>query len=135
MSADNPILFFDGVCNLCNKSVDYVIRHDTAATIRFASLQSNFAEQKLLPHNIDPKDLDTVVLILRNKTYKKSRAAAQILLLLGGWKALVGRLILLTPRSIADWIYSWIGRNRYRWFGQSETCRVPSPAERERFLG
>jgi len=134
MSSPTSILYFDGVCNLCNRTVDYIIKHDKAQTFHFASLQSNFAAETLKPYNLDPKDLDSVILILNGQCYIKSRAAAQVLIQLGGWRAIIGRLIALVPKSFADWGYLWIARNRYRWFGQSETCRIPTPSERERFI-
>lgn len=130
----NPIIFFDGVCGLCNKSVDYIIRKDKKKIFRFASLQSAFASKTLAKHNISTTDLDSVILLHKNILSFKSRAAGRALTLLGGWKSILGKLILMLPSSLADSLYDWVARNRYQWFGQSDSCRIPSEKERSLFL-
>lgn len=135
MTVNHPILFFDGVCNLCNSTVDYVIRRDRSGTIRFASLQSDIASELLADHPVDPTDLDTIILLQDNQVYTKSDAGIIIMDTIGGWMKIPAFIGKLTPRFIADGIYNFIARNRYRWFGQKETCRIPTAEERARFLG
>jgi predicted DCC family thiol-disulfide oxidoreductase YuxK len=130
---DKPVVLFDGDCNLCHWLVRFIIRRDPRAHFRFASLQSPAGQQLLttvLPH---PLDKDTVVLVEQGHCYFESEAALRILRSLSGlWPLLYVGILL--PRPIRDAVYRWIARNRYRWFGQPNTCLMPSPALRERFL-
>ena len=135
MPTDHPILFFDGICNLCNKWVDYVISHDHSGQFKFASLQSDYAKEKLAEHQIDNSDLNTVILLHEGKVYKKSKAAAKIMILLGGWKAILGHILHIIPTPLSNLGYDIIARNRYKLHGKRETCRLPSEEERDRFLG
>lgn len=135
MPTDHPILFFDGVCNLCNKWVDYIISHDHSGQFKFASLQSDYAKERLVEHQIDNSDLNTVILLHEGKVYKKSKAAAKIMILLGGWKAILGNILHIIPTPLSNLGYDIIARNRYKLHGKRETCRLPTPEERDRFLG
>jgi len=129
----SSVVFFDGVCNLCNWSVDFVIRRDPKGVFKFASLQSDVAAKLLVAHDVDPEALQTIILLKNNRVYYRSDAVLEICKDLSGlWPLLsVFRVI---PRSIRDAVYLLISRNRYRWFGQRDTCRVPTPQEQERFL-
>lgn len=135
MSTDNPILFFDGVCNLCNNTVDYVIRHDRSGGIHFASLQSDYAHDILSTHDINLDRLDTIYLLHDSRLYAKSQAALQLLQIMGGWRSVLGRIGRIIPTIVADKVYDWVARNRYRWYGRRETCRLPEEGEIGRFLG
>ncbi len=128
---EGPILFFDGVCNLCNASVDFVVQHESCSTLRFASLQGETAK-KLLGEE-KAKALSSLVLWHADATYERSTAALKVARYLRApWRWL--RVLGLVPRPLRDLVYDWIARNRYRWFGKKDTCRVPTPYERERFL-
>lgn len=125
------IILFDGVCNLCNSSVQFIIRRDPAAYFSFASLQSEIGQQLLQEHQYHGQ-LDSVILIENNKLYAKSDAALRIVRRLPSWRILsAGRFI---PRSIRDSIYQFVAKHRYRWFGKQEVCMLPSPEIRSRFL-
>ena len=126
------IILFDGVCNLCNGAVDFIIRHDVAGRFRFASLQSETGQKLLRSHGQVPGGLDSVVLLEGGHRYEKSEAALRNARYLPGWRWAAHFRWL--PRAFRDAVYDFIARNRYRWFGQRATCRLPTPAERERFL-
>lgn len=129
----HPVILFDGVCNLCNGAVDFVIKRDSQGLFRFASLQSEAGQEVLSRHNIEPSETDSVVLIENGRAFDRSTAALRISRHLGGmWPFLYGFIIL--PRPLRDAAYQAIAKRRYKWFGKKETCRIPSPQERERFL-
>ncbi|MCF8258105.1 MAG: thiol-disulfide oxidoreductase DCC family protein [Flavobacteriales bacterium] len=128
-----PILLFDGVCNLCNGTVHFVIARDPEARIHFASLQSEFATQRFGENGIAKEYLDSIVLLENGQVFYKSTAALRLTRYLsGGWPML--RVLLIIPRPLRDLIYDWIAANRYRWFGKQESCWVPTPELRSRFL-
>lgn len=128
------VVLFDGVCNLCSGAVDFIIRHDAKGRFVFASLQSE-AGQLLLEHYKLPKDhYESMVLLKQGKLYQRSNAALAIAEELpGGWSLLSNFKIL--PLFLRDALYNFIANNRYRFFGKKETCRLPTPEERSRFLG
>ncbi len=133
MKSELPVIFFDGFCNLCNGAVQFVIKRDRKAIFRFASLQSDYAQEKLAQFNIRPKGGDTMVLLEDGKVYERSTAALRVARKLSGlWPLLYGFIIL--PRFIRDGIYNYVGKNRYKWFGKRESCWVPTPELKERFL-
>ncbi|NBI27500.1 thiol-disulfide oxidoreductase DCC family protein [Chengkuizengella marina] len=126
------ILLFDGVCNLCNGVVQFILPR-VRGNIKFASLQSNIGQKLLKQYNLNTKEISTIVLIQGNKTYTKSSAALRLCLLLKNlWPILFAFIII--PKSIRDVVYDWIAKNRYRWFGKSEQCLIPSKENREKFL-
>jgi predicted DCC family thiol-disulfide oxidoreductase YuxK len=126
---DRPVILFDGVCNLCTGSVQFVIERDSRKRFRFASLQSPVAEQLLGRRD----DLESVVLVENGEIYRKSTAALRIARRLDGlWPLLAVFLVL--PRFLRDAVYDWIGRRRYRMFGKRDACWVPSAELAERFL-
>lgn len=127
----NPIIFFDGVCNLCNSSVQFVIKRDKRATFRFASLQSNASKEALPKELID--GLQSLVLLNDGKTYSKSTAALLISRRLSGiWPVL--SIFLIIPRFIRDAFYDFVAKNRYKWFGKSDSCMIPTPEMKSRFI-
>jgi len=128
-------VLFDGVCNFCNASIHFVIDRDRSGKFVFASIQSDKGQQLLKAHHkdYDRLDLRSVVLIKNGKVYEKSDAVLQIARELdGGWPLLY--VFTVVPRVIRDGVYNWIARNRYRWFGRQEACRLPTPELRQRFL-
>jgi len=127
------IVLFDGVCNLCNASVGFIIDRDRRGYFSFAALQSEVGRRRLASYRRPGETLDTVVLLEGGRVYTRSRAALRIARRLDGLWPLLFALSVL-PEPIADAAYGWIARNRYRWFGRSESCRVPTPELRARFL-
>lgn len=126
------VVFFDGVCNLCNRSVDFLMRIDREERLKFASLQGETAQKRLPP---DALLLSTIVMTTNDepRLFKKSEAVLKALEIVGGpWSLLV--VFRLIPVEIRDGIYDWVAQNRYKWFGQRDICRFPTPAERARFL-
>ena len=133
MSQSHPIVLFDGVCNFCNASVNFIIRHDRRAVFRFAPLQSPAGERLLREHGADIGGLDTLVLIEGRQSCRKSAAALRIARRLPGPYPLFYGLIVLPP-ALRDVLYDCFARRRYRWFGKREQCMTPSPELRGRFL-
>ena len=135
-----PIVFYDGVCGLCNRTVQFILKRDRRGVFRFAPLQGALACRVLRAHGIDPSDLDTIYVAVKCDQSSKERllarsdAAVFVLRELGGvWR--VGAAVLgMLPRSVRDWGYRLIARNRYRIFGRHETCPIPSESVRARFL-
>ena len=130
---ENPVILFDGVCHLCSRSVQFVIKRDPQQRFRFARLQSAVAQQLLSGRNVTDNGLDSVILIYKGRVYRKSRAALHTLLLLNRAWPVMG-VFLLVPRFIADPIYDYIGRHRYQWFGKMDACWLPETDQHWRFL-
>jgi len=126
-----PILFFDGECNLCNRAVQYIIRHDKKEQFLFAPLQSEAGKELLqvMPGNVP----NSMILYYRGIYYVRSNAALHTARLLGGWRSWLYALTAL-PCSLRDPFYNLIARNRYKWFGKSDTCMVPTKELEARFL-
>lgn len=128
----HPIILFDGVCDLCNRAVQFVIRHDRRGIFHFASLQSHTAK-KLIPEHLLKSGFDSFILIEEGKIYTQSTAALKTAYRLDGMiKLLYGFIIV--PAFIRNAIYNLIARNRYKWFGKRQECMIPSPDIRSRFL-
>ena len=126
------MILFDGVCNLCNRFVLFVIDRDRNAHFAFASLQGETARHLLEPHAL-AGDLSTLVLVEDGRISTRSTAALRIASQLGtAWS--VCRVLLLIPRPARDLVYDWIARHRYAWFGRLDSCRLPTPELRARFL-
>jgi predicted DCC family thiol-disulfide oxidoreductase YuxK len=127
------VVVFDGVCNLCSRSVQFILKHEAEPRFRFAPVQSPAGSQLLRDAGFDSADVKTFVLLSHGTVYTRSSAALRIAKSLKGpWKLL--RVAWLVPRPIRDWMYDLVARNRYRWFGKTDTCMVPTPELRERFL-
>ncbi len=130
---DQAIVLFDGVCNFCNAGINFVMDRDPEKRIRFAPLQSEAGQRLLKKFNLSPTALDTLILIEGEKSYTKSAAALRIAKRLQGlWPLLY--IFIVVPPFIRDAVYDFIARNRYKWFGKTEACRVPTPELKERFL-
>lgn len=130
-----PILFFDGVCNLCNGAVQFIIRHDKRQIFLFAPLQSDAGREALAYVKLSQdKSLNSVVLYVSGRYYLRSAAILHTMRLLGGWWLLLyGAMIV--PRFMRDAVYGYIARRRYRWFGKKDECMIPTPALKSRFIG
>ena len=126
-----PVILFDGECNLCNGAVAFVARRDPKGRFRFASLQSPVAS-RLLAGAARPLP-DSIVLLEKGRVHTRSGAALRIALGLRSLWPLLG-VLLLVPWPVRDWVYDWVARRRYRWFGRREACLVPTPELRARFL-
>lgn len=133
MKIDN-VIFFDGICNLCNGAVQFTIEHDVKNIFKFATLQSDFAEEELKEFNIDHNQLGSFVLLADGKVYQKSTAALRVAKKLNGFWPLLYAFVVV-PRFIRDAVYDFIAKNRYKWFGKQESCWVPTPELKSKFLG
>lgn len=129
---NNPIILFDGVCNFCNGAVQFIIKNDKKRLFKFASLQSSFGEQLLIEHPELAK-LDTVILLTNSKIETHSDAALGIVKRLNGWPKLLYCFIVI-PKPIRNFFYKQFAINRYKLFGKSEVCMIPTKEVRERFL-
>lgn len=129
---DRAVILFDGVCNLCNGFVNFIIRKDKRNYFRFGSLQSVAAEKLLTEYEVTEK-LSTIVLIENGNVYKRSGAALRICRKLsGGWPLFY--IFIIIPPFIRDGIYNIVAKYRYRWFGKKEQCMIPTPELRSKFL-
>ena len=130
---DNPIILFDGVCNFCNYWVTFAIKRDRKNKLKFTPLQGETAKQLLPQFHINPSSLSSVIFIDNGKAYTQSSAAIQICKHLdGGWKLFYALIII--PKFMRDGLYNIMARNRYKWFGKKESCMIPTPELKERFL-
>jgi predicted DCC family thiol-disulfide oxidoreductase YuxK len=129
IQAEHPIIFYDGECGLCDRSIQFVMRHDKKRRFRFAALQSDFAAKTL------GKDLtfDSFVFYEHGKARYRSSAALHMFRTLGGaWSLLYGLMII--PPFIRNAVYDFVARNRYKWFGKYDSCKIPTPEQRALFL-
>ena len=131
--ANHPIILFDGVCNLCNSSVQHVIRHDPKEIFKFASLQGEAGKQLLKQYGLSVNDMNSFVLIQDNTAYTRSTAALFVAKRLTGISKLLYGFIIVPP-FIRNAVYNMIAKNRYKWFGVQQACMIPTPEVRARFL-
>lgn len=131
MDENKAVILFDGVCNLCNTSVDFIIRKDKNEYFQFGALQQS--PDLLKKYDIDAEYLNSLVLIENKKVYYKSSAALRIAKKLdGAWPLLFSFIVI--PTFVRDPVYNFIANNRYRWFGKGNSCRLPTPEEAKRFI-
>ena len=136
---DNPIILYDGVCGLCNQLVQFLLKRDRHGRLRFASLQSDFAATVLQRHGIDPKDLDTLHVVenynsSNERVLQRSNAILRAGRELGGLWSASSSIAGIIPRPLRDLVYRFVAGNRYRVFGKYDTCMLPDPKQRSRFL-
>ena len=130
---ENAIILFDGVCNFCNGSVNFIIDRDPEAYFKFAPLQSEIGEKLIKEHGIDKAETDSVILIEDGKAYTHSTAALRVARKLkGAWSWFYGFVVV--PKFIRDAAYKLFAKNRYKMFGKQEACMMPTPEIRSRFL-
>lgn len=130
---NSNVLLFDGVCNLCNGVVQFVIRHDAAGRFRFAALQSDAGQTLLRQFGLSTTQFDSFVYVKDGQFYTESTAALHVARDMGGAMSLLWGLMIF-PRFIRDAVYRWVARNRYRFFGRQESCMIPTPELKSRFL-
>lgn len=130
---ESPIILFDGVCNFCNYTVNFILGQDKKQVFRFAALQSEAGQQLLKEHHLSQQDFNSFLLIENKKPYTASTAALRLVKYFPlYWKW--AQVFWLVPCFIRDGVYRLLANNRYKWFGKRETCMVPSPEVRKRFL-
>lgn len=130
---NHKIILFDGVCNLCNSSVNFIIDRDKKNIFKFAALQSEAGQKILDKSGMNKNDFDSVVLVDENKIYSKSTAALKIVKEFPSlWKTLY--VFIIIPSPVRNFIYDLIAKNRYRWFGKKDSCRMPSPELKNKFI-
>jgi predicted DCC family thiol-disulfide oxidoreductase YuxK len=133
MNNKNPIILFDGICNLCSRSVQFVLKHDKQKIFHFASLQSSAGQRLLKQYHLSETVFNSFVLIQNGKTYLKSTAALMVAKQLGGAIKILYAFIIV-PALIRNAIYNVIAKNRYKWFGKQQSCMMPTPELQSRFL-
>nr|WP_091088579.1 thiol-disulfide oxidoreductase DCC family protein [Flavobacterium gillisiae] len=131
---DKKIILFDGVCNLCNSAVQFIIKHDKKDVFRFVALQSDLGLQICKHIGVDQKSMDSIILYVPGIAYYyKSEAALEIASQLGSFYSLLA-IFKILPSKFSNFIYDWIARNRYKWFGKKESCMIPTPELKSKFL-
>lgn len=127
------IVYFDGVCNLCNSAINFLIDQDKKQNLKFASLQSEAGEEVLRRFALPSDDYDSFLFLKGDQLFQKSEAVLEIVKLLGGaWPLLA--VFKIIPRLVRDWMYTQVAQNRYKWFGKRDECRLPTPELKARFL-
>lgn len=134
MNERTPLILFDGVCNLCERSVRFVIRNDSANLFRFAALQSDVGASLLREHQYAHDELSSMLVIVDGTLYRESRAALEIAKRLDPPWPLFYYLFVWIPAFMADFVYRFIGKRRYRWFGKKQACWIPDPELTKRFI-
>lgn len=130
---NTPVILFDGVCQFCDSTVNFVLDHDRTGRVRFAALQSKAGQELLARFGLPADKFDSLVLVENGRHYLRSTAALRLARHLDlPWPLLAG--LLLVPQFLRDWAYDVVATNRYRWFGKMDACRVPTPEVRARFL-
>ena len=132
MNSDKPVILFDGVCNLCNNSVQFVIKRDPQGIFKYASLQSDFGQQLLKQFNLPSDKFNSFILFQDNQVYTRSTGALKMLSQLKGWKWI--KVFYIVPRFIRDGVYNLISTYRYRWVGKKDECMIPTKELKARFL-
>jgi len=131
---NKKLILFDGVCNLCNSSVQYAIKHDKNNLFLFTALQSNIGQNIIEHYNIDTSKIDSILLYTPEKgIHYKSTAALKVAWKLGFPINLLA-IFLIVPNFIRNWVYDFIAKNRYKWYGKKEACMIPTPELKSKFL-
>lgn len=127
------IILFDGICNLCNSSINFVIKRDKKDEFRFTALQEEPGISLLKRHHIDTKDTDSIILIENDTVYVKSSAALRVSRKLSGaWPLMY--VFMIVPTFIRNGVYDYIAKNRYKWYGKQDSCMIPNPELNDKFL-
>jgi len=131
--SDQPTILFDGVCNFCDSAVNFTLKRNKKANILFAPLQSPAGQRLLLQYHLPADSLESFVFIENDKPYNRSTAALKVCRHLRGlWPLFYGFIIV--PKFIRDGVYNWVANNRYKWFGKKDSCMIPTPEVKARFL-
>ena len=131
---ENDIILYDGVCNFCHTSVNRIIKVDKKNKFRFAPIQSEVGKYLMDKYGLDPVKYDSVILIENNKAYTYSTAVLRIAKRLGGFSSLT-YIFIIVPPFIRNGMYKWFAKHRYKWYGKKDSCMVPTPEIRSRFVG
>ncbi len=135
MKTEKPVIFFDGVCNLCNGAVQEIITRDKTGVFQFASLQSDLGQEFLKKHQMPTDYFQSFIVLYPNgEYYVKSNAFLEVLKKLGSPYSYLEKILRMIPNFFRDFIYSKVAQNRYRWFGKKESCMLPKPEWKERFI-
>jgi predicted DCC family thiol-disulfide oxidoreductase YuxK len=130
---EQPVILFDGVCNFCNSAVNFVLKKDKKKTILFCPLQTATGQKLLQQYSLPVNEMQSFVFIENGQAYTRSTASLKVCRhLRGAWPLLYG--LIIVPKFIRDGIYNWIAKNRYKWFGMRQECRIPTPDIKARFL-
>ena len=129
------LILFDGVCNLCNASVQYVIKHDKKDVFMFAALQSDIGEQIIKEYNIDTSKTDSILLYSETDGLKTKSSAALHIAKHLGFPINLMAVFFIVPNVIRNVVYDFVAKNRYKWYGKQDACMIPTPALKARFLG
>ena len=129
---DKPVILFDGVCNLCTGSVQFILKRDKEKRFLFASLQSNYGQELLKRYDLPADTFNSFILYQDGKVLTRSAAALEMFQQLKGWKWV--KIFRIVPKFIRDAVYNLIAKNRYKWFGQKNECWLPTPDLKGRFL-
>jgi predicted DCC family thiol-disulfide oxidoreductase YuxK len=132
VNTGKPVILFDGVCNLCNRSVQFVIKRDPQAKFSYASLQSGFGQTLLKQFNLPPGNFNSFILFQDNQVYTRSTGALKMLSQLEGWKWT--RIFYIVPGFLRDAVYNIFSKYRYRWFGKMDECMIPTKELQARFI-
>lgn len=127
------IILFDGVCNLCSVSVQFIIERDHDNIFKFASLQSNYGQEVLKKHQLPSEDFDSFILLENNQIYQRSTAALKVAKQLS-WPLKAMYVFIIIPPFIRNFVYNFIAKNRYKWFGKKNECWLPTPDLKAKFL-
>lgn len=130
---EDPVLLFDGVCNLCDGSVKFILRHEKNSDLKFAAIQSEAGQKLLSQKNINPGQIDSVILIKGGKVYTESDAVLNVTKFLRFPYSLCN-ILRVVPKPVRNFFYKKVARNRYRWFGKRDSCMMPTPNLENRFL-
>ena len=131
---NKALILFDGICNLCNASVQYVIEHDKKNKFVFASLQSNLGQEVLRTYNINPNETDSIILYRKGKGVVTKSTAALIIAKYLGLPSNLLSIFLIIPAFIRNTVYSFIAKNRYKWYGKQDNCWIPTPELKAKFI-
>ncbi len=130
---EQPIILFDGICNFCNSTVNFVIKRNKKIIIRFAAMQTEAGQKLLKEYDLPADDMQSFIFIEKGKAYTQSKGALKVCRYLSGlWPLCYG--LIIVPGFIRDGIYNWIAKNRYKWFGVRQECMIPTTGIKERFL-
>lgn len=130
---NNPIILYDGVCHLCNGVINHILPRDKNRLFKFSPLQSEMGQALLKKFNLPIDDYDSFVLVDGDTFYQRSGAAIKVMQGMG-FPYSIGGVLWILPRPIRDMLYDWVAKNRYKWFGQYDSCLMPTPEIKERFL-
>lgn len=134
LSSKKQLILFDGVCNLCNSWVQYIIKHDKNDLFQFTPIQSEIGQELTKKYNIDTLKTDSIILYSEKQGIHYKSTAALLIARQLGFPINIMIVFLIVPPFIRDWVYNYIAKNRYAWYGKREACMVPSPDIKKKFI-